>query len=118
MILKLNNKDNTFYNYMGKVFGSRLIERQINDRIYDDTNKEWYIYVEEDKVNAFVSVSDGVIKNVYTMRDDCLKALLKRVKKDIKIVPSVVTKIYKDIYLDSGFTIDDKTSYKNFLTIY
>ena len=42
MILKLNNKDTNFYNYMGKIFGSRPIEKQVNDRIYDDSNKEWY----------------------------------------------------------------------------
>ena len=52
MIIKITNKDEKFYQYMGKFFGSRLVERQTNDRIYDDNNKEWYIYIEEEKVMA------------------------------------------------------------------
>ena len=39
MILKLTNKDEKFYEYMGKFFGSRLVQRQTNDRIYDDPDK-------------------------------------------------------------------------------
>ena len=39
MIIKMTNKDENFYQYMGKFFGSRLVERQTNDRIYDDDNK-------------------------------------------------------------------------------
>ena len=41
MIKKITNKEEDFYQYMGKIFGSRSIERQINDRIYDDDSKEW-----------------------------------------------------------------------------
>ena len=33
------NKDEKFYQYMGKFFGSRLVEKQTNDRIYDDNGK-------------------------------------------------------------------------------
>ena len=43
MIVKLKNTDEKFYQYMGKFFGSRLVERQTNDRIYDDASKVWYI---------------------------------------------------------------------------
>lgn len=118
MILKLNNKDDNFYNYMGKVFGSRLIERQINDRIYDDSNKEWYIYVEDEKVMAFVSINNNVIKNVYTIKDTYLKELLEEIKNDVKVTPSIVTNVYKEIYIECGFKIDDNYEYKNFLVIY
>lgn len=118
MILKLNNKDTNFYNYMGKIFGSRLIEKQVNDRIYDDSNKEWYLYVENEKVMAFISLSNSIIKNVYTIKDSYLKELLKQIKKDVKITPSIVTNIYKDVYEDCEFKIDDNYNYKNFLVIY
>ena len=43
MIIKMTNKDEKFYEYMGRLFGSRLVEKQTNDRIYDDDSKEWYI---------------------------------------------------------------------------
>lgn len=119
MILKLNNKDSNFYNYMGKIFGSRVIERQINDRIYDDNNKEWYIYIKEEKVLAFVSVNDSnIIKNVYSSKDEYLKEIFKQLLKDIKVFPSRVSNIYKDIYLDSGLKVTDEENFKNFITIW
>ena len=65
MIVKMTNKDEKFYQYMGRIFGSRVIEKQTNDRIYDDNDKEWYIALEENKVKAFVSISQNKIKNVF-----------------------------------------------------
>lgn len=85
MIVKMNNKDENFYKYMGKIFGSRLIQNQTNDRIYDDNNKLWYISLEEDTVVAFVSVSNDIIKNVYGTKDEALKEILQEVKKKIKL---------------------------------
>jgi len=35
---------------MGKLFGSRLVEKQTNDRIYDDDGKEWYLYLEKENL--------------------------------------------------------------------
>ena len=32
----MDNKQENFYTYMGKVFGSRIVQKQTNDRIYDD----------------------------------------------------------------------------------
>ena len=63
MIKKINNKDKKFYMYMGKFFGSRLVERQTNDRIYDDDTKEWYVYIENNTVLAFLSIQNKIIKN-------------------------------------------------------
>ena len=50
MVVKITNEHPKFYQYMGKFFGSRTIERQINDRIYDDNGKVWYICIEDGKV--------------------------------------------------------------------
>ena len=69
MVVKMNNKLEGFYGYMGKIFGSRIVQRQINDRIYDDNDKEWYTYVEDERVVACVSILNGVIKNVYTINE-------------------------------------------------
>ena len=77
MIVKMTNKDDDFYSYMGKFFGSRIVQTETKDRIYDDNNKVWYIYLNQNsKPCAFISVCDQVIKNIYSNSDDYLKKLL------------------------------------------
>ena len=118
MVVKIINKDEKFYQYMGKFFGSRLIERQTNDRIYDDDSKEWYILMQEEKVMAFVSVSKNIIKNVYTTKEKYLEEILKEIKKDNNITYSIVTNYYREIYEKCGFKVSQNQDYKNFVTIY
>ena len=118
MVLKITNKDKEFYNYMGKFFGSRLIEKQINDRIYDDDNKEWYVSIEKDKVMAFVSLSNNVIKNIYCVKEKNLEEILKKLIKENQITYSTVTNQYVDTYEKCGFKISKGAGYKNFVIIY
>lgn len=118
MIVKMTNKEEKFYQYMGKFFGSRLVERQTNDRIYDDDSKEWYIDIEKEKVMAFVSISKNVIKNIYTTKDKCLEDLLEEIKKENHITYSIVTNYYTEIYEKCGFKVNKNQDYKNFVTIY
>lgn len=81
MIVKMNNKCENFYQYMGKVFGSRIIQIETNDRIYDDSNKEWLVRLKDGVPVAFVSVIKNVIKNVYTTKEEYLEEVLDEVKK-------------------------------------
>ncbi len=118
MVIKMTNKHQNFYQYMGKFFGSRLVERQTNDRIYDDDSKEWYIFLEKEKVMAFVSVSKNVIKNIYTTKEKYLEHILNEIKKETNISYSIVTNYYKKVYKKCGFKIHDENEYKNFITIY
>ncbi len=118
MIIKITNKDEKFYQYMGRFFGSRLVEKQTNDRIYDDRNKEWYIYLEEEKVMAFVSISKNIIKNIYTTKEKYLEEILKQIKKENNITYSIVTNQYTEVYERCGFKIGKNQNYKNFVTIY
>ena len=118
MILKLTNKDEKFYEYMGKFFGSRLVQRQTNDRIYDDPDKLWYIYKDGEKIVAFVSIQKNTIKNLYTTKQEYLEKQLERVKKENKITTSIVTNTYKDLYERCGFILNNNDSFKNFVTIY
>ena len=118
MIVKLKNDNEKFYQYMGKFFGSRLVEKQTNDRIYDDPYKEWYIYLEGKKAVAFVSIQKNTIKNVYTTKQEYLEKLLDRIKRENKITNSIVTNTYRDLYERCGFLLDNNSSYKNFVTIY
>ena len=118
MIIKITNREEKFYEYMGRFFGSRLIEKQTNDRIYDDDSKEWYIYLEEDKVMAFVSISKNVIKNIYTTKDKYLENILKKIKQENNITYSIVTNCYLEVYEKCGFKISKNQVYKNFVLIY
>jgi len=118
MVIKITNKDEKFYQYMGRFFGSRLVERQTNDRIYDDDSKEWYIYIEQDKVRAFVSISKNIIKNIYATKEKYLEEILKRIKKENNITYSIVTNQYVEIYEKCGFKINTDHTYKNFVTIH
>lgn len=118
MILKMTNKDNDFYSYMGKFFGSRIVQTETKDRIYDDNNKIWYIYLDQNnKVCAFLSICDGVIKNIYSSNDASLKKLILEVKKDSVLQPSIVTKIYENVYLECGLKINSLENYKHFIMI-
>ena len=116
MIVKLTNKDNNFYQYMGKFFGSRLVQKETNDRIYDDSDKLWYIYLKDDISVGFVSISKNTIKNMYAVKPTYLIELLREIKKDFSISPSVVSNLYNNIYKECGFTVND-TYYKNFVVI-
>lgn len=118
MIKKLTNKDERFYNYMGKIFGSRKIQRQTNDRMYDDDEKIWYVYIEKEEVLSFVSVQKKIIKNVYTTKNEYLEEILNKVRNEIQIEQSVVSKNYQDIYIKCGFRIYENQEYKNFVIIY
>jgi len=118
MIIKMTNKDENFYKYMGRCFGSRLIEKQTNDRIYDDDDKKWYLYIEEEKVMAFVSINKNVIRNIYTTREKYLEEIFMEIKNEEHITYSVVTNYYLDVYKKCGFKVFEKNEYRNFLTIY
>lgn len=118
MILKLTNKDDNFYQYMGKFFGSRIVQTETKDRIYDDNNKIWYIYVDtDDKAYGFISVCDDVIKNIYSSNENYLKELLLEVMQDITIQPSIVTKLYGKLYEDCGLILTSLDNYKHFVII-
>lgn len=118
MIRKMTNRNKNFYKYMGKFFGSRLIEKQINDRIYDDDDKQWYIYFEEGEIVAFVSVNKNIIKNIYTTKGEYLEQLLRVIVRENEITYSTVINTYTDIYKKCGFKVSDQTGYKNFVMIY
>lgn len=118
MVLKLTNRDSNFYNYMGKFFGSRIVQTETKDRIYDDNNKIWYLYINSDnKPYGFVSVCDGIIKNIYASNSDYLKELLNTVTSDIKVGPSIVSKLYEDLYRECGLIVTHLDNYKHFVMI-
>lgn len=118
MIVKMTNKDDDFYSYMGRFFGSRIVQTETKDRIYDDNNKTWYIYLDKnERACAFISVHNDVIKNIYSRNDAYLKELILEIKKDFVIKDSIVTNIYQNVYLDCGLQIIFLDNYKHFIMI-
>lgn len=114
----MTNKYEGFYSYMGKFFGSRIVQTETKDRIYDDNNKTWYVNVDRhNKVYAFASVHDGVIKNIYSSHNSYLKELLLELQKQFLIKPSIVPKIYEQVYIDSGLKVENIDNYKHFIMI-
>lgn len=116
MILKLTNKSKNFYAHLGNVFGSREIERITGDRFYDDDEKIWYIYYDKGNPVAFVSIKNNVIKNVWSDNEELLTRTLKEVCKKEPVAKSVVPIVFKDLYVESGFTVIGN-GYKNFIEI-
>ena len=116
MIAKMNNTNDKFYSYMGKFFGSRLLQKQTGDRIYDDSSKEWYIYLINEKAVGFVSISNNVIKNLYATDPKYLVELLTELNKSYTISSSVVTNLYVDVYKSCNFLVNTD-NYKNFVII-
>lgn len=115
MIIKITNKSKNFYAHLGRVFGSREIERLTNDKAYDDDGKDWYVYYKRGTPVVFVSVIDGVIKNVWGEDRKRLVDVLKKIKTDLPIKNSVVTKYFEDEYIKAGFTVENKS--RNFINI-
>lgn len=113
MLKRMVNTDKDFYKYMGKIFGSREVQRATSDRFYDDNEKKWIIEIDKNIVIAVVSIKDSRIKNVYAEDVFCLIKILKEIYPEIS--DGIVTNIYKDIYVTAGYEI--MAEKKNFLQI-
>lgn len=83
MIKRMKNIDHGFYEYMGRIFGSRQVQRDTGDRFYDDDGKEWIIDVRNGNVMSVVSIKDSVIKNVYADDIFSLIDVLKSIHAEV-----------------------------------
>lgn len=111
----MTNADTDFYIYMGKIFGSRIIQNITGDRFFDDNEKVWYLHFDTQKrADAYVSVKNNVIKNVYAKNACSLVCVLKELFSDVGI--STVPEIYKSEFLQAGYEILDNT-HKNFVKV-
>lgn len=117
MYKKMTNHSKGFYKYLGPIFGSRAVQKETNDRFYDDPEKEWFFHLDqEEKIDAVLSLKGKTIKNIYSVNADELVSLLKMVYSlvDTGIVP----KRYQQQYLKAGYMIAyDRNQQKNFVEI-
>lgn len=113
MIKRMNNTDPAFYGYMGKIFGSRKVQKETSDRFYDDDGKEWILHIDKKSVTAVVSVKDNIIKNVYAEDAFALMEILREIYREI--CKGLVPISYKEMYAGAGYKIVEEK--KNFLEI-
>lgn len=113
MVKKIKNSDKGFYGYMGKIFGSRAVQRETNDRFYDDDGKDWILSIYKGAVVAVVSVKGDIIKNVYAEDTFALMDILSMIYPDV--CGGTVPICYKEIYAGVGYRIAEEK--KNFLKI-
>ena len=111
--MKIDRSNPKFYKIMGPVFGSRMIQRETNDRFYDDPDKEWYIEQSGDNIDYVISVKNGVIKNVYIGNGKKGIALLKEIYPDV--ISGIVPACYSNIYSNAGYMVLSNT--QNFVSI-
>lgn len=116
MILKLTNKSRNFYAHIGRIFGSREVQKVTGDRFYDDEGKVWYVYYSRGNPDTFVSVQDNKIKNVWTEHKNHLIEVLNQINKELPVKESVVPVVFKDEYEKAGLKILGN-GYKNFIRI-
>ena len=113
MIRRMKNSDSGFYEHMGKIFGSRKVQKDTADRFYDDDGKEWISEIEKGAVLAVVSVKDYGIRNVYAEDAQPLITILKEIHAEV--FGGTVPMAYKDAYIEAGYEISEEK--KNFLVI-
>lgn len=111
--MKIDRSNPDFYKVMGPVFGSRLIQRQTNDRFYDDPDKEWFIEQSGDHIDYVISVKDGVIKNIYLENGAKAVEALKAIYLDV--TSGIVPACYAGVYMEAGYLVSENSA--NFVTI-
>lgn len=110
---RMSNTDRDFYKYMGKIFGSRQVQRDTGDRFYDDDGKEWIIDVQNGNVMSVVSIKDSTIKNVYADDIFSLIDVLKQIYPEVS--GGTVPIAYQEAYTAADYEIANEK--KNFLII-
>ena len=113
MIKRMCNKTTGFYGYMGKIFGSRKVQRDTGDRFYDDDGKEWVLDIQNRNVISAVSIKDSVMKNVSAQDIFSLVDVLKFVYPEVST--GTVPIVYREAYASSGYTVTEEK--KNFLVV-
>lgn len=113
MVKRMKNTDRGFYGYMGKVFGSRRVQRDTTDRFYDDAGKEWIIDVRNGEVVSVISMEKMLIKNVYAEDVFSLIEILKSVYAEVS--SGTVPSAYREAYTAAGYQITEEK--KNFVVI-
>lgn len=111
-MLKLNRDTEAFYEHMGPVFGSRIVEQETRDRFYDDPGKQWYLLPGQ----GVASVMGHTIKNFWAVNDNIAEELIRTLASDYAQLDGVLPRTYEKIFQQFGFRT---TGYrKNFIEVH
>jgi hypothetical protein len=115
-IWQISNTDDNFYELMGRVFGSRFIEKQVGLKIYDDSNKQWVITTINDDVIGFCSLQASTISDCFVYPNYRLQGVFNTMLDLLLSKPgnyrAVCTKMSLQAFLNRGFQVTKTT--KNF----
>ena len=111
-VLKIDRNCEDFYELMGPVFGSRVIEQDTKDRFYDDAGKLWYLI----PGHGAASVLDETIKNFWVSTSEAAARLLKELMQDYRRLDGIVPNRHEKSFKEAGFTCMGHR--KNFLEVH
>lgn len=99
LVQRMNRKSEGFYEVMGPVFGSRMIEQETRDRFYDDAGKEWYVLPGQ----GAASVKEDTIRNFWAASEAVADALLAQITADYTRVKGIVPRKYEQAFKRAEF---------------
>ena len=111
-ILRLERGDQRFYDYLGPVFGSRVIEKDTGDRFYDDMGKVWYVV----PGRGAASVRQGLLRNFWAADRETADSLVEAIQADNPRLGGVAPRRYAQAFVKCGFTVQGYR--KNFIEVY
>ncbi len=111
-ILRLERGDQRFYDYLGPVFGSRVVEKDTGDRFYDDADKIWYVV----PGRGAASVRQGLLRNFWAADRETADRLVEALWADNPRLGGVAPRRYEQAFVNCGFTVQGYR--KNFIEVY
>jgi len=118
-IVEMNSGNIDFYNYMGRVFGSRFIEKQVGLKIYDDANKQWVLALQDNVIIGFCSLQANTVSDCFVYPNyrnrGVFNSMLDMLIKADKSYRAVCTKMSVRAFLNRGFILTKQT--KNFFFV-
>lgn len=113
----MSNDNPSFYRLIGPLMGSRIVEKEVGIRMYDDGGKYWYTAWDGDVFVGVASVrgcavSDCYVKPCYRNKG-ALTAMLSSIVKDNAVgLKATCTSMSRGVFERAGFIQVAKT--KNF----
>lgn len=100
-VLRLNRASAGFYDIMGPIFGSRIVERATRDRFYDDPDKLWYCLPGE----GAASLRRGSVRNFWASSEGAARRLIEALMEDNARIEGVIPIPYAQEFERAGFDV-------------
>ena len=116
-IKRLTRDDEDFYEIMGPIFGSRLIEKQTKDRFYDDAGKVWFVIPGK----GVASLLGNTIKNFWAVSEKAAQELIGALKAEQtregkKWLDGTLPNTHAEVFAGVGFEVAPHRV--NFIEVY